>query len=195
MTVDFHHLQQPLPILPPAVPDSVDIVDESAIPAVEVLAAPAPSAAQMPASTPLPTPDSARRSERTNRGAPHLRLAEIMMAAMEESAADDPKTYKQAMKLPDAQEWKDACVAEVASLIENKAYTAVDGPSHKQVVTSKWVFKKKRSMSGAVEKYKARLVARGFTQEEGVDTFATMVRCESVRLMLAEVAAHNLHTA
>ena len=41
------------------------------------------------------------------------------MAGMEESATDDPKTYKQAMKLPNAQEWKVACVANVSSLIEN----------------------------------------------------------------------------
>ena len=57
------------------------------------------------------------------------------MAAMEESATDDPKTYKLAMKLPDAQEWKDARVAEVASLIANKVYTMVDRPGQ---VTSMW---------------------------------------------------------
>ena len=87
-----------------------------------------------------------------------------MMAAMEESAADDPKIYKQAIKLPNAQEWKNECAAEVTSLIENKVHTVVHRPSHKQVVTSKWVFKKKRGMSGAVEKHMARLVAKGFTQ-------------------------------
>ena len=53
-------------------------------------------------------------------------------------------------------------------------------------------------MSGAVKKYKARLMAKRFTQEECVDcfdTFAPTVRYESVCLMLAEAAAHNLHTA
>lgn len=58
------------------------------------------------------------------------------MAALEESAVDDPKTYKQAMKLQDATEWKEACALEVASLIENKVYPVVDRPTHKQVVTS-----------------------------------------------------------
>ena len=85
---------------------------------------------------------------------------------MEETAPDDPKTYKQAMKLPDGEKWKKACVAEVESLIENKVFAVVDKPAGKQIVTSKWVFKKKKGISGEVEKYKARLVARGFTQEE-----------------------------
>ena len=44
----------------------------------------------------------------------------------------------------------------------------VDRPVGKPVITSKWVFKKKRGLTGKVEKYKARLVARGFMQEEGV---------------------------
>ena len=129
---------------------------------------------------------------------PPLRLAQIMVAAIDESAADKPNTFKQAMKLPDAKSWREAMVAEVNSLIENKVYEVVDRPAYKRVVSSKWLFKKKRGISGAVEKYKARLVAKGFTQEEGVDyfeTFAPTVRCESVRLMLAEAATKKLHTA
>ena len=87
----------------------------------------------------------------------------MLLAAMAEPAADDPKTYKAAMKLLDADKWIEACKAEVDSLIENKVYEVVDRPHHMQPVTSKWVFKKKRGISGEVEKYKARLVARGFT--------------------------------
>ena len=143
-------------------------------------------------------PTSPRRSSRTNRGVPPLRLAEIMLAALEDSAPDDPKTFKQAMQSTDAAKWTEACAAEVASLIENNVYSIVDRPQHKQTVTSKWIFKKKRGMTGEVEKYKARLVARGFTQEEGIDytdTFSPTVRFESIRIMLAETAAHGLHTA
>ena len=83
-------------------------------------------------------------------------------------------------------------------MIENKVYEVVERPPYKRVVSSKWVFKKKRGISGAVEKYKARLVARGYTQEEGVnyyETFAPTIRCESVRLMLVEALAKGLHTA
>ena len=89
------------------------------------------------------------------------------MAALEVND-DDPKTYKKAMKLLDAEAWKEACAAEVQSLIDNKVFEVVDRPN-KKTLTSKWVLKKKRGFSGAVEKYKARIVARGFTQEEGID--------------------------
>ena len=61
---------------------------------------------------------------------------------MEETAPDNPETYKQAMKLLDAEEWKKACAAKVESLIENKVFVVVEKPAGKQIVTSKWVFKK-----------------------------------------------------
>ena len=93
--------------------------------------------------------------------------------------------------------WKEACAAEVQSLIGNKVFEVVDRPN-KKTMTSKWVFKQKRGFSGAVEKYKARIVARGFTQEEGIDyakTFSPTVRFESIRLMLAEAAPKDMQTA
>ena len=102
------------------------------------------------------------------------------------------------MTFPDADKWIKACKAEVESLIEDKVYAVVDRPHHKVPVTSKWVFKRKRGISGEVEKYKARLVACGFTQEEGVDytkTFSPPVRFEGIRMMLAETASQDLHTA
>ena len=51
--------------------------------------------------------------------------------------------------------WK----AEVDSLIDNKVFSVVDKPLTKPLITSKWIFKKKRGASGMVKKYKARLVA------------------------------------
>ena len=61
----------------------------------------------------------------------------------------------------------------------------VDKPGDKQVITSKWVFKRKTGIDGKVEEYKARIVARGFMQEEGVDytkTYSPTVRLESIRI-------------
>ena len=117
------------------------------------------------------------------------------MSATMESSADDPKTFKQAMKSPDSEKWAEACAAQVASLVENKVFEVVDGPNH-PVITSKWVFKRKRGLSREVEKFKARLVARGFMQAEGIDyyeTYSPTVRFESIRLMLAAAASEGMH--
>ena len=81
-------------------------------------------------------------------------------------------------------------------MVENKVFSMVDTPRDKQVITSKWVFKRKTGIDGKVEEYKARIVARGFMQEEGVDyteTYSPAVRFESMRMMLAAAAANGLH--
>lgn len=125
-----------------------------------------------------------------------MRMADMLMAASLEGGEAEPNTYRQAMKLPDAAQWVEACAAEVASLVENAVFEVVDRPADKPVITSKWVFKKKRGLSGQVEKYKARLVARGFMQEEGVDyseTYSPTVRFESIRMMIAAAASEELH--
>ena len=95
-----------------------------------------------PTSTLAPQEDQGlRRSTRQNRGVPPTRMADMLMAANPEIREDDPKTYKQAMKLPDAAKWKGAHVAKVASLVEKKVFEVVDRLATKPVITSKWVFK------------------------------------------------------
>ena len=49
----------------------------------------------------------------------------------------------------------------VLPLLESKVFKVVDRPASKPVITSKWVFKKKKGLPGNIEKYKARLLARG----------------------------------
>ena len=70
-------------------------------------------------------------------------MADMLMLATMESSDSDPKTYKQAMKLPDTGKWLEACAVEVASLVENQMFQVVDSPTSHPVITSKWVFKKK----------------------------------------------------
>ena len=71
----------------------------------------------------------------------------------------------------------------------------VDRPASKPVITRKWDFKKKQGLSGAVKKYKARIVARGFMQQEGIDyteTYSPTVRFESIRMMTAATASEGM---
>ena len=67
----------------------------------------------------------------------------------------------------------------------------------KKVVKAKWVLRRKLLPGGKLDKLKARIVAKGFTQREGIDyeeTFSPTVRFESVRLMAAAAAVGNMHT-
>lgn len=68
-------------------------------------------------------------------------------------------------------------------------------PPNRRPITAKWIFKIKYKANGELDKYKARLVARGFTQQSGVvyqETFSPVVRLESVRVLLALAAQHKL---
>jgi hypothetical protein len=66
------------------------------------------------------------------------------------------------------------------------------------VVTSKWIYKIKHTANGSIEKYKARFIARGFSQKEGVDyeeTFAPIARYTSIRVVIyiASVMGWKIH--
>ena len=92
-------------------------------------------------------PTSPRHINRSNRGVPPLRLVEVMLVAIDDTAADEPKTFKQAAK----DLWHEAIRPKVDSLVENKVYEIVDRPGYKAVVSSKWVFKKKSVRVGRAQ--------------------------------------------
>ena len=64
-------------------------------------------------------------------------------------------------------------------------------PAEKSIVSSKWIFKLKHAADGSIEKYKARFVARGFSQKEGIDydeTFSPVARYTSIRTIISLVS-------
>lgn len=88
--------------------------------------------------------------------------------------------------------WQEAMQEEMTSIHRNNTWTLVALPSHKRAITCKWVIKIKTTNNGTPPRYKARLVARGFEQTHGVDcfdTFAPVVRWETIRILLA-IATH-----
>ena len=106
----------------------------------------------------------------------------------------EPLTYEEAINSPDAELWKEAIGKELNSHASNGTWALVDRPAGRNIVTNKWVFKIKRNADGTVERYKARLVARGFTQVEGedfVDTFAPVVPMKTLRSFIATAAKRN----
>ena len=110
------------------------------------------------------------------------------------SCADDvmgePKTVKEALESPDKSKWKKALDCEYESLVEYNTWDLVEPPKGQNIVDSKWVFKVKYNADGSIERYKTRLVAKGFTQKAGIDfeeTFSPVVRYTSIRALLAIV--------
>ena len=107
----------------------------------------------------------------------------------------EPNSFSDAMERHDRQLWLKAMENEIASLNTNDVWDLVELPKGRKVVGSKWVFKVKRDLDGNINRYKARLVARGFTQKYGEDydqTFSPVVRFESFRTLLALAAKHDL---
>ena len=116
-------------------------------------------------------------------------------SALKTSVDDVPRTYAEAMNRPDALQWKLACLAELEAFVQANVYDPVDRPHGRKVVSCKWVFAIKRGPDGEIVKYKARLVARGFTQVEGVDydeTFAPTSKFSSIRSLLAVATQYDL---
>jgi hypothetical protein len=89
------------------------------------------------------------------------------------------------------KEWADAMTEEYQSIIKNDVWEIVPRPKSKDVVSSKWLLKIKHAVDGSIEKYKARFVAHGFSQKEGIDyeeTFAPVARYTSIRTIIALAA-------
>jgi hypothetical protein len=104
-------------------------------------------------------------------------------------------SYKQALRSPQSGEWEAAIKSEDDSLVSRKTWTLVPCPAGRKFVDSKWVFKLKRDANGQITRYKARLLARGFTHEKIEDyheTFAPIVRVISIQTLLALVAYNDL---
>ena len=88
--------------------------------------------------------------------------------------------------------WKDAMTEEYQFIIKNDVWEIVPRPEGKSVVSSKWIFKIKCAADSSIEKYKARFIARGFSQNEGIDyedNFASITRYTSARAVLAIAAS------
>jgi transposase InsO family protein len=153
-----------------------------------------------------------RRSTRVNLGHPPERLSYLMPGTFEEhiaaichhtqykeietavhgsiflmNNADDPNTYDQAMTSPDKQHWMEAMSSEIQKLTELDTWELVPRPDDKPVVKSRWVFTRKKDTQGNIKSYKARHVAKGFTQTHGEDywsTYAPVARLTTLRIVL-----------
>lgn len=106
-------------------------------------------------------------------------VSDVMDSEVLPATAEDALTDKS---------WHEAMQKEFTSLIDNGVWKLVKRPTNRKVVKGKWHFAVKRNSDGSISKYKARFVAKGFTQVFGVDyneTYAPTAKLSTLRTLLA----------
>ena len=137
-----------------------------------------------------------RRSQRERRSF----ITDDYVVYLQESRIDlgiynDPDSYTQAMQGNDYGKWFHAMEEELKSMDQNQVWDLVELPKGCKRVGCKWVFKTKRDSIGNIERYKAGLVAKGFTQKDGIDykeTFSPVSKKDSLRIIMALVTHYDL---
>ncbi|KZV55553.1 hypothetical protein F511_23512 [Dorcoceras hygrometricum] len=83
---------------------------------------------------------------------------------------------------------------EIHAIVKNDTWELTSLPKNHQVIGVKWVYKAKKNANGEVERYKVRLVAKGYKQKHGVDydeVFAPVARLETIRLLISLAAKYR----
>ncbi|XP_077242607.1 uncharacterized protein LOC143883135 [Tasmannia lanceolata] len=180
----------PLPILdhesspPPNLPTPASPTNSSPTPNP-----PSPTNSSSASTTQNPTPPSAtidtspspppRRSTRTHH--PPSYLQDFHCTILPSSTPlSSSMAGAAAAKIP---EWRDAMANEIQALEDNHTWTITALPPGKRPIGCKWIYKDKYKADGSVERYKARLVTKGYTQMEGLDyheTFAPVAKLVTV---------------
>lgn len=109
-------------------------------------------------------------------------------------APDFPKSLKEVKESPDWPDWEKAVNTELQQLQKMGTRKLVAPPPNVTPISNKWVMVKKYDKEGNLQKYKARLVAKGYSQVPGMhynDTFASVVRMETIRTLFALSVTEN----
>jgi hypothetical protein len=104
---------------------------------------------------------------------------------------DDPITVREVVNLEDSKLWKKVMVEEMEVLDNNEAWDLFEFRIGIKAIGSKWVFNKKLNAKGKMEKYKAWLVEKGYSQVEGIDfgeIFSLVAKLASIIFLLYVVA-------
>ncbi|XP_073137638.1 uncharacterized protein [Henckelia pumila] len=108
----------------------------------------------------------------------------------------EPQSFNEAVNSSEGPQWKEAINSEIESILQNHhTWELVDLPTGSKPLGSKWIFKRKMKSDGTIDKYKARLVIKGYRQCEGLDyfdTYSPVTRINSIRVILAIAALRNL---
>ena len=131
---------------------------------------------------------------RSLRGRIPKRQWEALMT-LDDKSQSVPNHYTDAINSSESDKWKAAMEDEYNSLMENNTWTVMPCPSGKKAIKSRWTFDIKPETNGRPPRYKARFVAKGFSQIPGIDfneTYASVVAHDTLRLFMSTVAAMDM---
>lgn len=124
---------------------------------------------------------------------PPKKFDDYVLTAIQSEKPTEPQSFREAMTSANKTKWLEAMHNEFTSLNENQTWELTDLPKGRKPLPCKWVYKLKTNPDGSIERYKARLVVKGFSQKQGIDydkTFSPVVRLSTVRAILG-LAAHE----
>ena len=123
------------------------------------------------------------KARRTHKALVRYRFEDMVAYALN-IEEDEPSSFNKAMQDDNCKEWKAAMDEEMESFKKNQTCELVKLPKRKRAIGCKWVYAKKEGILGSNGiRYKARLVANGFSQKEGVDyneVFSSIVKHTSI---------------
>jgi len=155
-------------------------------------------------STNLPFSPALRRSSRERKVPSRFALTTVDGTIMHGNintafiaVAGEPKTYQEAIQSPHSKQWEQAVKYEYAQLQKLGVFEVVNGlPKGRKAIGSRIVFREKRDGHGNLIKFKASIVAKGFSQIPGEDftnTFSSVAKFSTLRILLSYVAYLNWH--
>eukprot|EP00253_Pinus_taeda_P023952 PITA_23952 len=136
---------------------------------------------------------SLRRSTRIKR--PLRRYDDYVTSVAFTANDNEPLCYQEAIEGLNSDKWKAAMKDEMMALGKNCTWDLVQLPKRRKIVGCKWVFKLKRGVNDTEDRYKAWLVAKGFSQKADInfhEIFSPVVKIVSIRIVLALVALLEL---
>lgn len=138
-----------------------------------------------------------RRSTREKRQPSYFKYYEVQLnncsitSCFFTGVLDEPVSFEEAKGHP---KWNAAMQEEIDALNKKQMWELVSKPENCRLITCKWVYHLKKNSDGVVDKYKARLIARGFSQSYGLDyeeTFSPVAKRVTVRTIFSLAASMN----
>lgn len=193
----FEDDQESATVLRELIQSKVDDDGETAKTGIEPEAGPEPAESRNSAQDELTHYPNLRRSKRCPKKT--VRFGDTSIIALNVRMGNEdksvPTTYKEAVHGPEKDQWSQSMADEIANIEGKETWKLVPLREGAKAIKNKWVYFKKRDSSHRICRFRARLVAKGFSQRFGIDyeeTFAPVAKYSTLRLLLALATDEDL---